>query len=66
MEVEELYEELARFQGYMVIVMDAGEEELHKAYVKITRFLSQQIKEKTVCSQQTALKNQCSIYPITF
>lgn len=54
MEIDELRKWLVQFQGDMMVAKEAGEEEFHNQYVKITRFIIQQIKEKTVCSQQTA------------
>ncbi|MGK5512257.1 hypothetical protein [Brevibacillus formosus] len=45
---------LAYYQQLMVTAKTDGDMRLHEKCVAITRELTAQIKEKTVCSQQTA------------
>ncbi|MFC8686367.1 hypothetical protein [Brevibacillus porteri] len=46
--------DLAYYQQLMITAKTEGDMRLHESCVKITRELTAQLKEKTVCSQQTA------------
>ena len=56
MNYEDLIADLKRYQRLMMITKTAGDHQAHENYRKITRWITEQIKEheKTACSQQTA------------
>lgn len=51
---QDLQRSLAHYQRLMITAKTTGDTRLHETCVKITRELTVQLKEKTVCSQQTA------------
>lgn len=61
MEIQVLREWLRDYQRVMIEARTKGDMELHKVCVALTRELTEQIKEKTDCSQQSAQNHNIPI-----
>jgi|GEM_PF-3881522 len=65
MEIQVLRKLLRDYRRVMVEARTKGDMELHKTCVALTRELTEQIKEKTVCSQQTAYQTKYTKFHFT-